>query len=66
MKRTIRITVEFTQTRKRRWLKAVDSDGQVQFIRNIPREAINRERNRLAEALSATGQYDEVIAEAIP
>jgi hypothetical protein len=28
-RRTIRITVEPTHTRKRWWLKAVDSDGQV-------------------------------------
>lgn len=66
MKRTIRITVEPAQTRKRWWLKAVDSDGNRRFIQNIARGDIIRLRNRLAEALTDTGDYDEVIAEDIP
>jgi hypothetical protein len=61
---SIRVTV--VAGRRRARLKAVASDGYVEIIENIPREAAAVRRNQLLERLVASGRYDEVIAEALP
>lgn len=65
MPRSVRVTVEPSKSGvKRVWLKAVDSSGGAR-THSIPREDAVRARNELVERLSATGEYDEVIGEAI-
>jgi hypothetical protein len=66
LKRTLRITVERSRTPRRMWLKAVDNTGLVILVRNIDVAFAADERNRLAEKLSDTGEFDEVLADTIP
>jgi hypothetical protein len=63
--RTIRVTIERSWTRQRVWLKAVDSNGTVEIVQNIPAMDVVRLRNELLEKLTASGVYDEVTGDAI-
>lgn len=61
--RGIRVTVEASRTRKRVWLKTIESGGKATIV-NIARADARMMRNRLLEKLCEAG-YDQVRSPAI-
>lgn len=62
----MKVIVRIEYGRRRRcWLKAIDSEGNVRLVQNIPKEAVFSERSKLLEELVASGLYEEVTGEPI-
>ena len=62
----MRIVVRIEYGRRRRcWLKAIDSEGNVRLVQNIPKDAVFSERSKLLDELVASGLYEEVTGEPI-
>ena len=64
--RILRVRVEPSRVWRRVWLKAIEANGDLAGILNIPRARAEEARNALCERLAATGLYDQVIGEPIP